>query len=327
MVTVRVSETYDLNTYKDRMGIVAIHTPREALIKRLYSGLMTNHRFIRYVKCDVHGACASVLPADPLQVGVEAGTVAPEDMFNPILYKAVTNEAFDSIANRVSSAYGSGGTSQNAPDSVDIEQVGVNAETAFANYYALLSENDRWAKSMPQQGFSITDLVPLAHTVLNSFGNMLKPGNVPVTVGQQNTASVPGTLGDVPHIQGGTDPYTDTMRLVGGAMTFRGHAVPCPRMPLHYSTDDSSFYYPKTMVAILILPPARRNIFYYRMRVTWTVEFTDVIPATEFTSQSANANIGGRAYFKAWTDPTTDLDSQNDTVDVSDMEIKKIMES
>ncbi|ADB24814.1 ORF9 [Chimpanzee stool associated circular ssDNA virus] len=87
---VKVSETYDLSTQTDKMGFVGIHTPEGKLVYNMWSGLFKNFRKFRYASCDVTMACASMLPADPLQIGVEAGDIAPQDMFNPILYKAVS---------------------------------------------------------------------------------------------------------------------------------------------------------------------------------------------------------------------------------------------
>ena len=78
MVFVKVSETYDLSTKIGKMGIVGIHTPDSDLITRHYGGFIQNMKFAKFVKCDVAMACASMLPADPLQIGMEAGSIARE---------------------------------------------------------------------------------------------------------------------------------------------------------------------------------------------------------------------------------------------------------
>ena len=98
---VKVSETYDLSTQTDKMGFVGIHTPEGKLVYNMWSGLFKNFRKFRYASCDVTMACASMLPADPLQIGVEAGDIAPQDMFNPILYKAVSNDSMSTLLNRL----------------------------------------------------------------------------------------------------------------------------------------------------------------------------------------------------------------------------------
>ena len=155
MVQVRISETYDLSTKLNKMGIVGIHTPRGALIDQMWPGLVLQHKKFRFVKCDVAMACASMLPADPLQIGVEAGAIAPQDMFNPILYKAVSNDSMSQVLQYIVQAQQTGsGTSAtgllqgsvasvNDPafkadpeDSVNIDQFGI--------YYGLLSDTDGW---------------------------------------------------------------------------------------------------------------------------------------------------------------------------------------
>ena len=84
---VRISETYDLSTQVGKMGLIAVHTHSFHAISGAWGGLAKNHKFMRLVNCDITMACASMLPADPLQIGTEAGDIAPQDMFNPILFK------------------------------------------------------------------------------------------------------------------------------------------------------------------------------------------------------------------------------------------------
>ena len=44
MVTVRISETYDLSTKVGKMGIVGIHTPTGSLIDKLWPGLVLQYK-------------------------------------------------------------------------------------------------------------------------------------------------------------------------------------------------------------------------------------------------------------------------------------------
>lgn len=144
MVTVRITETYDMKTTVGKLGVVGIHTPKWGQMLRLYPGLMMQHKFARFKKCDIVGACASVLPADPLQVGVEAGMVAPEDMFNPILMKAVTNESFDTIVNMIYNAPNV--QALGSVNEVKTDGTNISPEDAMDIYYGLLEQSKKWKK-------------------------------------------------------------------------------------------------------------------------------------------------------------------------------------
>ena len=170
---VKVSETYDLSTKTNKMGLLGIHTPDGKLVYSMWRGFYENFRKMRFVSCDVAMACASMLPADPLQIGVEAGDIAPQDMFNPILYKACSNDSMSTLLNKIYAGgdiYGDGTwlnknsvSSENTPeftydDTRDIDQ--------FAMYYGLLADTDGWKKAMPQAGLEMRNLVPLTFSIV-----------------------------------------------------------------------------------------------------------------------------------------------------------------
>lgn len=272
MVFVTYTETYDLSTKKDQVGFVGIHTPGISALVNLYQGLFQNHKYYRIHSCDVTMACASMLPADPLQVGVEAGSIAPQDMFNPILYKACSNDSFDIVANRL---YTTGGTVGNGTDSIkklDDPYSGVTGFDDFQFYYGLLADNS-WRKAMPQAGLSIRGLYPMVYQLVSSFGN----------AGPMPTGQTPGLNG----IQGINASGAVAAQTTLGR-TFRGPAMRIPRLPTHQGpassavSGESGFMpTPITYVAMLVTPPAKLNILYYRMRITWTIEFSDVCTMAE----------------------------------------------
>ena len=196
MVSVRVSETYDLSTKVGKMGIVAIHTPTGSLIDKMWPGLVLQHKKVRFVKCDVAMACASMLPADPLQIGVEAGSIAPQDMFNPILYKAVSNDSMSNIQSYIQ-GYGSANIAStvavNQGSVVDMNEPGFTKDyqgeptgslnpgdpvqiDAFSIYYGLLADSDSWKKAMPQSGLTMRGLYPLVYQVVSNYGANGRPG-------------------------------------------------------------------------------------------------------------------------------------------------------
>ena len=189
MVTVRISETYDLSTKVGKMGIVGIHTPTGSLIDKMWPGLVLQYKKMRFAKCDVAMACASMLPADPLQIGVEAGSIAPQDMFNPILYKAVSNDSMSNILGYLMGAsYGANTAFPNVDKGsiVDINDTNFNSGVSdgpvsydqFKMYYGLLADADNWRKAMPQAGLTMRDLYPLVYQVIHPFGTNNR-GTVP----------------------------------------------------------------------------------------------------------------------------------------------------
>lgn len=327
MVTVKVTETYDMKTTVGKIGILGIHTPDIDLVRRLYPGLLKNYKFIRFKKCDVVGACASVLPADPLQVGVSAGEVAPEDMFNPILYKAVTNESFDTLVSRVMRAgadiTGAGSMAWDQPSTSNW-----TSDVAFKVYYALLSENGTFRKAMPQSGFEIKNLVPICHTVVSNYGNLSPINNLAMDDVEENVQYVP----DLTTTQVVNEAFTSTSGYEAGVV-FRGKPVRMPRIPIHYGLEawdtipDPDMV--KTMVACMIVPPAKLHEFYYRVRVSWLVSFEGLMSTNYVGNGTVLYNNGSWAYAKNFTYSSSkeSLDSTTSTIDATSVDIDKIMES
>lgn len=301
MVTVRVTQTYDLSTAVNKMGILGIHTPPENLIRRLYGGFLLNYNKFKLDKCDLACACASVQPADPLQVGVQAGDIAPADMFNPILYRTCTNDSFNTIINRVYS-YSTGNTVQNQ----SIVTAGTTGSDAFPNlgnqtdvYYSLLAE-DGWRKAMPQTGFSMTNVVPLVYNVLSQYGNVHSP-----TVGSDD-GTVPVVLPTGGSVQN-PSPSLQTF--------IRGNAQPMPALPTGYgfnsdtgSANDwgtgfraAESLIPPTWCGVIIMPPASLHILYFRISISWTISFFDPISTTEKFALSSMNNTGAITHIAEYT--------------------------
>nr|WCR62152.1 MAG: capsid protein [Smacoviridae sp.] len=314
MPTVRIQETYDLGTTVNRFGMIGIHTPSMSLIAKLYAGLLLNYKHVHLDKCDFAVACASVLPADPLQVGTEAGSIAPQDMFNPILYRAVSNESYNTILNRVyntdytplnTGADGSvsgPGTAGNQPFSSPL--------STFEKYYALLGDSG-WKKAMPQSGFAMTNLVPLVYNVVNNFGDTYIPSG---TVSASHTVNATTGGGQV-------------TKITNLAIPFHGHSLPMPRIPTvsgivapSYDTAGTTMQsipipdlntIPKTYVAVIVTPPAKQHVLYYRLRVVWTITFSEPVSLVERASLTELQYLGTFTY----TDNTFNTGSKNDKFD------------
>nr|WCR62263.1 MAG: capsid protein [ssDNA virus sp.] len=314
MPTVRIQETYDLGTTVNRFGMIGIHTPSMSLIAKLYAGLMLNYKHIHLDKCDFAVACASVLPADPLQVGTEAGSIAPQDMFNPILYRAVSNESYNTILNRVYATdyvpmnTGADG-SVSGPGTVG-NQPFTSPQSNFEKYYALLGDSG-WKKAMPQSGFAMTSLVPLVYNVVNNFGDTYIPSGTVSASHTINTTNVGGSVSKVTNL----------------AIPFHGHSMPMPRIPtvsgqIAPTYDTSGLQLssinmpelnsiPKTYVAVIVTPPAKQHILYYRLRVVWTITFSEPVSLVERASLTELNQIGTFTY----TDDTGTVSNKNEMFD------------
>lgn len=304
MVTVRVTQTYDLSTAVNKMGILGIHTPPETLIRRLYGGFLLNYNRFKLDKCDLACACASVQPADPLQVGVQAGDIAPQDLFNPILYRACTNDSFNTIINRVY-AYSTGQTVQNQ-SIVTSGNVGSDAFPNLGNqtdvYYALLAE-DGWRKAMPQSGFSMTNIRPLVYNVLSQYGNQHS-----ISVGSTTAGAGISAVNTVD--SAGSTVSTATLQSY-----IRGNAQPMPSLPTGYgfnvdvssSSDYGTAYrsdealIPPTWCGVIIMPPAALHILYFRISISWTISFFDPISTTEKFALSSINNTGALTHIAEYT--------------------------
>jgi hypothetical protein len=365
---VKVSETYDLSTKPDKMGLLGIHTPDGKLVYNMWRGFFENFRKMRYVSCDVAMACASMLPADPLQIGVEAGDIAPQDMFNPILYKACSNDSMSNLLNKI---YAGGGlydedpwlnknsvSSENTPefvfdDTKDVDQ--------FAMYYGLLADTDGWRKAMPQAGLEMRNLVPLTFSLVATQGQPSVVARLadnavfyPSAGGEgegNQVITIPSYIGR--YMRGDTHrmPAFDTMVMTANGVTRNDkvagvHTVNSstnvPKVgdvvnnipELAGRADNNAIVpnldAPNCFVGAIVLPPAKLNRLYYRLKVTWTVEFTEPRPLTDITNWYGLALAGARSYGSDYESQsaliTKNAGKSEAMVDAGDMDITKIME-
>lgn len=95
MPSATISEIYDLSTDVNKGTVLKIHAPGGNNVKRHLAGFFMQYKQFKYHGCKVTLVPASTLPADPLQLGYEAGepTIDPRDMVNPILYRWYHGEA------------------------------------------------------------------------------------------------------------------------------------------------------------------------------------------------------------------------------------------
>lgn len=351
---VKVSETYDLSTKVNKMGLVTVHTPRGTLPLRLWGGLISQHKKMRFASCDLSLACASILPADPLQVGVEAGDIAPQDMFNPILYSAVSASSYNNLLMYM---YKASIGDPNFPGKTDTDvnqgSITTNNEPVFKTtgagstvkdvdqfqmYYGLLSNGD-FRKAMPQAGLSMRGLKPMVNHVFVIDGINQPQGNS----GDQSVSQTWSVIGQNDHTSGnGVNPSF-----------MRGRVTTMPAINtavFDYQTLVSGWpagvnsQYPNSVisdegtavgvvpVAAIILPPAKLSQLYYRLKITWTIELTGLQSLTAISGWSQLAEIGQLSYASDYT--STSAQKANvvsetvamDLADAGDASLSKIME-
>ena len=258
MPTVRLSSMYDLQT-NTKFGVIGVHTPSAGQLITKYDGLLKNYKYFKIKKCSVKIACASVLPADPLQVGVTAGKISPADMMNPILYRAVSNDSWNVFVNRIYNSNWNG----DAADGLDDAFSGVTQSNSEKVYYSLLS-SPGWRKVMPQQGLSVKGLRPLVHEVVSVFGNTLA-GNLAAAYSDKSPDDMVASSG----------AYGGPAILGDKNTVFRGRTLPMPAIPTTQVTGTTSSAslaaspnIPKTMVLAIVMPFSQLQVMYYRMIVT-----------------------------------------------------------
>lgn len=307
MVFVKVRETYDLHTIKDKMTVIAIHTPNPDIIRRNYPGLLMQCKAYRPYSCDVKIACASLQSLDPLGVGTEAGDMAPEDVFNPILYKAMSNFGMSQLEARINgmnlnpSIYGADVSGSSAwadvdtPVPSDVDQ--------FNAYYGLLANTHEWKHANPQEGLVMTGLKPLVYEMLYSVGDNAV-GSTGSTEGGNFDA--PGddhraTLFTPQKIRGNAKPLpfincTAYSLNTSGGQIVAGTTAP-PGFPYEPQNAEVGVPWINCVVAAVVCPPSRRHSLYYRMVVEWTLEFSTVRPLSEIVSFSGLAALGGVQHY------------------------------
>lgn len=337
MVFVKVRETYDLHTVKNKMSVIAIHTPDSKIIKANFPGLLMQCKAYRPASCDVRLACASVLPVDPLGVGLAEGDVAPEDLFNPILYKACSNFGMSQIEARINklaqgTVTGLGDVRGNSA-SVDVEGF-TNLEDEFQIYYGLLSNAHEWKHANPQAGLEMKNLKPLVYEMVYNIGDNNAFGSNPSVVPS------PGADGSVANIS---------------VQGFRGNSKPMPMINCTSFTSaevDPGFVVtpgpgqsalrnheqdvpaPKIVCGCIIVPPSRLHELFYRMVVEWTLEFSMIRPVSEITNWTGLEVMAGITHYQNYDYEATKnaLTGNSDSILKSDtslatanVDIKKVM--
>lgn len=347
MVFVKVRETYDLHTVKNKMTVIGIHTPKPDIIKANFPGLLMQCKAYRPVSADVRIACASTLPVDPQGVGLTEGDVAPEDLFNPILYKACSNFGMSQIEARILAlSTGQIGASQSLDVDGNSAAVEVDNTTSltdeFPVYYGFLSNAHEFRHANPQQGLEMSNLRPLVYEVLYNIGDQAhykQDNNVNDAVGvpvgsplgngvAQNVygQSIRGNAKPLPFMNctsytGSTGPRHPGF-LVGGEST-----------GTNVQNDEQDVPWINCVVGCIIVPPSRLHELFYRMVVEWTIEFSQIRPISEITNWAGLSVMANITHYQNYSFEATKsalgvdgevMDHSQTMVDAN-VEINKVM--
>lgn len=158
-VKAKFQEIYDMGTVSGRTTILGIHTPQGDRVQKLLGGFFRQFRKFKYSGCSVTMVPAAQLPADPLQVSFEAGslTVDPRDLLNPILFHGCHGESLNEILNQYLMNSNTAGTSS-------VDEVRPTLEESEAGYYSALSDPS-FRKFGIQSGAKVS-LTPKVHPLV-----------------------------------------------------------------------------------------------------------------------------------------------------------------
>lgn len=315
MVFVKIRETYDLHTIRDKLSVIGIHTPTSNIIKRTYPGLLMQTKAYRPVSCDVKMACASMLPLDPLGIGTAEGDVAPEDVFNPILYKACSNKSMSQIEQYLHIM-----TADKDGPSIDVNFSGVVPDD-FNLYYGLLSQTHDWKHANPQSGVSMIGLKPLVYETYDNIGTSSQAIDNDGLARDIPSVSFRGSAHPMPFLETtvthGTVGELPTSVATGFNQDDPDHVVN------NIQIDVPSV---KTFCGIMIIPPSRLHQLFYRLVCEWTLEFSTIRQISEITSWTGLQHAGKGSHYISYSFDDSKFVESTGMVDTTEgMGIKKVM--
>lgn len=348
MVTVSISETYDLHTEVNKMTLIGIHTPKKELIQKMYPGLCENYRQFRIKSVSVVLSTAQTLPLGVDQIGLDTGQIRPQDMMNPILYKAVSNDSWNTLEYRLKGLmmqdYGAGDDPTAAALSGNMAVVEDDKVTGIADehgvYYALLSNREGFRIAHPQSGLRMTNLRPIVFEKLYTdainkyFGNAdTSTGIIENTSGTMQILNQGDSFGAV-RGRGHPMPWLNTTYLTGinppagntSGTNYQGNGMG-NGTPLNFHIQMPDI--PPVMLGAIILPPvtATTGILYYRMVCRAVIEFRGVRPMSDITSfTEMSTSVSPYVYHTDYAQQSKEMDAVTDMVDVKNATIEKIME-
>lgn len=285
-----IQEVYDLSTQDTGTSVLKVHTPVGNNVKTHLAGFFMQFKQFKYVGAKVTLVPASTLPADPLQLSYEAGepTIDPRDMVNPILFKKYHGEAMQTDV-LPSTEIAPDGFSQAGSNAFTVaEQMFANDDGGSRTIYNKCLCDPSFRKCSIQSGFSIfvkpyaynlasyhqalagadgETLWHATHSGTNGYTSVSGP------VSQEGKLNSGGTAAPWTWPQGMmfTNKLTPVgwMDTVQSTMRDSGSGAP----PVNFAQYWTNFYLPKLPMLYVMLPPAYKTEFYFRLVITHYFEF------------------------------------------------------
>lgn len=324
VINAMYTETYDLNTAVGELSLLAIHTPQAGALLRMFHGFFEQYKKYKINGCDIRMVCASQQSLTPDLVGLEAGSVDPRDVLNPILFKACTGESINLLVDQI---YNNSQTLSQSLGSNSIDQHIDNRQIAANVYYQLLAD-DTWRKEHPQNGLNVFGLRPMVHRIVTTQpfkwtgvaggafasynNNTERPLAQAVSVNSDG-----GILGMGSPAGGNTDA---TMLTVNPSVFVSNGLIEMPwldtsvaRMGTIGTPDDETSItpsqvpmvrlinsVPRVYMGCIILPPAILQRLFFRLQVSWSISFRDWRPSQDvgtlqhydFNLDASNNSLG-----------------------------------
>lgn len=329
-------EIYDLSTKPGMLSVIGIHTPTG---RKPYDML---HGFFRqFKKYKYNGITkmilqpAAQLPADPLQVSLEAGqNLDPRDLLNPIMFHGAHGTDINAALNVVYKKSGFNFTT-NSTDTIDLSMFAnvegeIMPSVVVENmYYSALSDPS-FRKFGVQEVIQLGPLVPLVHRVNASmyFGPAGAGGQNDGYVFNPNEATNSATFMAgkmVPEVwNGSSDVTAQNYNATPSAQTLFTNGFAelswMPTRTMNYlsgknaeSTASNTTSVPKLYMGVLIMPPSYNQRLFYRCVITHSFSFSDfgTYQGYELGSMPENYYNAFETEYTAATTNETDLDSLN----------------
>jgi hypothetical protein len=289
-------EILDVNTVKGNVTVIGIHTPTGNTPVRRLSGFFSQFRKFRYKGCSVQVVPAATLPADPLQVGFEAGenTIDMRDMLNPILFHGTHGESlqiawnnifvnpnrYDSYPNPNYNGYIEGA----AFDATDLEFGNTTLSTIETQYYQAITDRS-WRKFGIQSTFKLPFMSPRVWKASTIYPILQNGG---LEEGSMNTGpnyaggTLPlGSIFDSGNGKGLSQEIDEAQHVLDQKWMSSGTTplgwLPTVTFPNVKSstqvTPAPATVLPKIFMGILVLPPSYLQELYFRVIVTHYYEF------------------------------------------------------
>lgn len=313
-VYVDIMQTYDFNTEVGKVGVIGFHTPNATTLDAVADGLMKNYKKVYFQSMDFALGCISQLPVDPLGVGFEAGQIAPQDVVNPILFKACTGESLNNILNVIYNV--PTGTGQNGVNNTISK---FDIDDATQAYYRMMNDSS-FRTSHPQRGMVVNGLVPLVRQVLVNrpitHNNGVMPNYSEFRSAADWPAGFASGLGSDDIVDGVVPTPSQFMN--GPLVHFPAqdtYAIPqCTTGTSNVRADIGLAY-----CGCLVLPPAIQNSLYFRMNVVWHVCFEGYRPSYDVENWITNDNSYSDWFVRPVDAATANvMETMTESVDVLD---------